>query len=93
MRVCHMRRGWVMSNGVARCMSRRLSQMTASPGSHWWWYVRAPWQALGEAVEEPLRLVGVHADDAVGVAADQQVGPAGVGMDLHQRPQRHGPSW
>jgi hypothetical protein len=26
-----MRRGWVMSNGVPRCMRRRLSQMTASP--------------------------------------------------------------
>ena len=31
MRVCHIRRGWVMSNGVARCISRRLSQITASP--------------------------------------------------------------
>ena len=31
MRVCHIRRGWVMSNWVARCISRRLSHTTASP--------------------------------------------------------------
>ena len=37
MRVCHIRRGSVMSNGVPRCISRRLSQITASPTSHWWW--------------------------------------------------------
>ena len=75
MRVCHIRRGWVMSNGVARCMSRRLSQMTASPPSPLVVMI-ARWLAglLDELVEEALGLVGVHADDAVGVAADHRLG-------------------
>ena len=37
MRVCHILRGSVMSNGVARCIRRRLSQITVSPTSHSWW--------------------------------------------------------
>ena len=36
MRVCHIRRGCVMSKGVARCMSRRLSHTTASPTCQLW---------------------------------------------------------
>src|SRR5262249_21987446 len=33
MRLCHITRGWVMSQGVARCSRHRLSHSTASPGA------------------------------------------------------------
>ena len=70
-RVCHMRRGSVMSYGVARCIRRRLSQITASPTSHWWKWMRSALAGpLVELVEEPLGLVGLHPVDVVGVAAD-----------------------
>ena len=36
MRVCHITRGWVMSNGVAWCSRQRLSQITTSPTRQSW---------------------------------------------------------
>ena len=36
MRLCHITRGWVMSQGVAWWSRQRLSQITASPGVQSW---------------------------------------------------------
>ena len=92
MRLCHMMRRWVMSQGVAWCSRQRLSHSSASPGRQSWCQVRGALAGeVDEPFEEALRLGLVHAGDVVRVAADQQRLAAGLGMDLHQLPQRHRP--
>src|SRR5579883_709605 len=44
-----------------------------------------------EVLEEALRFGIVHSGNVVRVTADQQRLAAGLGMDLHQLPQRHRP--